>query len=191
MKKLLSALFCTILVFAAVGCSKTTEEPQAIPQIDEPETITEQSSSVTVDDFVLTVYTDKNIYTTDEEIEIWADFKYIGSQDSIEIFHSSDYLVYTIFDGERYWNNGFVNTILISSILTKDVAEHHDFKKSGGWSGDDPDAAFWEEFYSASDLRLPAGEYTVTAHVDFSLSDENMLGTRNQFKTELQITVKE
>jgi hypothetical protein len=187
MKKLL-ALLLTAIIITACG---VTEEPEEIRNADEQEINTEQNNSVVFEDFELTVFTGKQVYKTTDIIDIWAAFKYIGYEEEIKIFHSSEYLVYTIFDGEKYYNEGIVSNILISSVLKKGETELHSFRKSGSWSADEPDAAYWEDFYSQPDLRLPAGEYTITAHVDFSLSENDIIGTRNQFKAELQITVIE
>ena len=37
------------------------------------------------------------------------------------------------------------------------------FQKSGGWSADDPNAAFYRAFFADPVLRLPAGRWRVTA----------------------------
>ena len=43
--------------------------------------------------------------------------------------------------------------------------------KSGGWSGEDPDAAFYEAFFRDPELRLPVGTWEITAHASFSEGD--------------------
>ena len=35
--------------------------------------------------------------------------------------------------------------------------------KSGGWSDDQPDATFYRDFLTRPDIRLPAGDWPVTA----------------------------
>lgn len=37
------------------------------------------------------------------------------------------------------------------------------FRKSGGWSADDPNAGFYKAFFADPVLRLPAGQWKVTA----------------------------
>ena len=39
--------------------------------------------------------------------------------------------------------------------------------KSGGWSDDQPDAAFYRNFLTGPDIRLPAGDWLVTASAEF------------------------
>ncbi len=41
-------------------------------------------------------------------------------------------------------------------------------KKSGGWSGEDPDASFYESFFSEAAVHLPAGDWTITAVAEFT-----------------------
>ncbi|HET7676304.1 MAG TPA: hypothetical protein VFK38_00465 [Candidatus Limnocylindrales bacterium] len=46
------------------------------------------------------------------------------------------------------------------------------FSKSGGFSGDDPNAAFYRAFFADPDLHLPPGRWRITAHVDLVLGQE-------------------
>jgi hypothetical protein len=39
--------------------------------------------------------------------------------------------------------------------------------KSGGWSDDEPDGAFYRDFFTSPDIRLPAGDWVVTASAEF------------------------
>jgi hypothetical protein len=121
--------------------------------------------------FVISVYTDKKVYKTTDIIEIWASFWYGGSVgSSIEIFHSDPYITFSVKQGDVFHYSTGVSDVLLNTTL---------------------EAGELQEFYSTPELRLPAGEYTVTAYVDVSLSDENIRGTRTQFLTRLQITVEE
>ena len=43
--------------------------------------------------------------------------------------------------------------------------------KSGGWSGEDPDAAFYMDFFEDPELHLPAGTWDITAYASFSEGD--------------------
>ena len=43
--------------------------------------------------------------------------------------------------------------------------------KSGGWSADDPNAAFYDAFFAAPDIRLPPGTWDVSARASFSEGD--------------------
>ena len=41
------------------------------------------------------------------------------------------------------------------------------FTKSGGFSGDDPNADFWHNFFADPELHLPPGEWLLTAEARF------------------------
>ena len=44
-----------------------------------------------------------------------------------------------------------------------------EYRKSGGWSpGDDPNEAFYEQFFADPELRLPAGRWEVSAWARFA-----------------------
>jgi len=49
----------------------------------------------------------------------------------------------------------------VGSPITSEIV------KSGGWSGEDPDAAFYQAFFSDKQLRLPAGTRDITAFATF------------------------
>lgn len=60
--------------------------------------------------------------------------------------------------------------------------------KSGGFSNDDPNAAFLREFLAGPDVRLPSGTWDITADADFS--DQALCaGSKRSMKTTLRITV--
>jgi hypothetical protein len=45
------------------------------------------------------------------------------------------------------------------------------FRKSGGYSPDEPDAAFYEAYFAEAEFRLPAGRWRVSALGPFSVGD--------------------
>jgi len=45
------------------------------------------------------------------------------------------------------------------------------FEKSGGYSNSDPNADFWRAFFQEPKLRLPAGEYRITAEASYGDPD--------------------
>jgi hypothetical protein len=47
-----------------------------------------------------------------------------------------------------------------------------EYRKSGGWSpGDDPNEAFYEDFFADPEFRLPAGRWEVTAWARFATEE--------------------
>ena len=66
------------------------------------------------------------------------------------------------------------NDILINTTLEPNDEIKLEFQKSGGWSADDPNAKFYEEFYSEENLILPKDEYTLSVNLEYS-TDENKI----------------
>lgn len=147
----------------------------------------------TVGDFIMTLNSDKTVYATTDIINIWGTLEYIGDNDAITIFSSCPFMIFSISGGdERDFGSalgGVVSDVLVTSVLERGRVYHFEYQKSGGWSADAPDAAFWENFFSEPDLMLPAGEYTVSLHGGFGLT-ERVLDSASGLVCELVITVK-
>ena len=148
----------------------------------------EISSTCTANDFVLKLFADKENYTTNEAIQIWATLEYVGEKDSVTIWHGLPYIVFSITDGADFNVDGMVLTVLTSTELNKGEVYEFDYVKSGGFSADDPNAEFWEKFYQEEDLKLPAGTYTVTVRGAFSRS-EDVVNDDRGLSCRLQIRV--
>lgn len=139
-------------------------------------------------DFEMRLFSDKEVYKSTEKIKIWSTLKYIGDQDVIEIWHASRYLLFAISDGKDFNMDPVVKSILKSSKLKKNKLLYFDFAKSGSWSEDGPDAEFWRKFYQDSDLKLPVGEYTITASGGFNYSKD--MKKSSGLECELRIKVE-
>ena len=148
--------------------------------------------SHTNNDFVITLNSDKQVYSSTDIIKIWGTLEYIGDYDTIEIFSGCPFMIFAISGGNEYdfgdAMGGISIDILFESILERGRVYHFEYQKSGGWSESDPDAEFWEEFFSEEDLMLPEGEYTITLLGRFGLS-EMTPESENGLKAELNIAV--
>jgi len=148
--------------------------------------------SHTNNDFVITLNSDKQVYRTTDTIRIWGTLEYIGDKDTIEISSGCPFMIFSIAGGnERDFGdvmNGASVDVMFGSILERGRVYHFEYQKSGGWSASDPDAEYWEEFFSEEDLKLPEGEYTITLFGRFGLSEMTPESERG-LKTELNIVV--
>ena len=140
-------------------------------------------------DFIMTLNSDKKVYKTTDIINIWGTLEYIGDNDTIEIWHGCPFMLFSVSDGNKYDLGGMTIDILTTSVLQKNRVYHFEYQKSGGYSADAPDAEYWRNFFSEPDLLLPVGEYTVTLHGGFSLS-ERVIDSRSGLLCELKITVE-
>lgn len=140
--------------------------------------------------FEIRLYSDKETYTTDEAIRIWATLEYQGEGETVTVWHGTPMISFSITDGGDFQTGGMVGTILTGTELNKGEVYRFDYAKSGAYSEDGPDADFWREFYQEEDLKLPAGTYTVSVSGDFHLSEQQRPDESGP-SCELQITVTE
>jgi hypothetical protein len=67
----------------------------------------------------------------------------------------------------------------MGALLTADCEAHEigpepfvaDYGKSGGWGPDDPNSAFYEDFFDDPEFRLPAGRWEITAWARFATEE--------------------
>lgn len=127
--------------------------------------------------FQLSIYLDKDTYASDEVIFCYATLEYIGEEDSITIYSSDPLVGFGIRDDKLFHGEYGRDTILMETTFRKGHVVKYDFSKSGGWSGDDPNAKFYEEFYRDPNLILPAGEYEISAEINCSLDRDDIAGS--------------
>lgn len=61
--------------------------------------------------------------------------------------------------------------------------------KSGGWAGDDPDAAFYQQFFADPEIHLPPGTWDISVVTDF-FDDSACNGTHYELKATIRIEVR-
>jgi hypothetical protein len=142
--------------------------------------------------FVMTLNTDRFTYSTTDLITIWGTLEYVGDDDSIEIWSSCPFMIFSIAGGDEFdFGNALGGSrvdVLVTSVIEKGKVYHFEYQKSGGWSASDPNAGFWEAFFKERDLFLPTGEYTITLIGAFSLTDR-VVDSKSGLTAELRITV--
>lgn len=139
--------------------------------------------------FELKLYADKSSYSTDEIIFCYATLEYIGEGDSITVYSSDPLLGFGLRD-DKYFEGGYaVNDILMTTRIQKGVIYRYEYSKSGGWGSEDPNAEFYEKFYKDRNLILPAGKYEITAAMNCSMDQEDIMGSQYNISisTELEV----
>ena len=182
--KMLILIIFLLTAIALMGCANPNDDSDNA-SIDAPFSYTE------TDDFILKLSALGNTYRTGDTITIWAEFEYLGENDSITIYHSIPYLVFQIIGDNGFEMLPMRVDVLESSALALGETYHFEFQKNGSWSSDDEDASFWEDFFDDPDLILPPGIYTITAIAEFSLSSENVIDSQITLSTEISIIVQE
>lgn len=178
-KRLAMILVSGLLVFGLTACT------------DAPEEVEETNTAATVvnDDFTLTITTDNSVYAADEEITCEALLTYTGSEETT-VYSSSPLVAFGIEGG--LFDGGFAREdMLMSTAFAPGEEKVLPFQKSGGWSADDPNADYFEAFYADSALVLPPGEYTLSAVMEYSTDENDVVGTQQTLIAFVNITVDE
>jgi hypothetical protein len=115
--------------------------------------------------FVLTIQSERSRYAVNEPIAFETTLVYVGAPEQVTVTSSGGGLVgFSIeqLDGPVDALGGRDSDCREFQYRRGDL-ERIRFQKSGGFSNTDPMAAFWRAFYADPQLRLPAGEYRITA----------------------------
>lgn len=140
------------------------------------------------DDFILTIVVEEFSAELNRPINCYATLAYTGTK-PITIYHSDPLVVFGIEDN-KYFDNGYTrNDILLNTTFKPKDELHIEFQKSGGWSADDPNASFYENFYKDKELKLPKGEYSLSANLSYSLDQNNIVKTQKNLTSSVIIVV--
>ena len=139
------------------------------------------TASVTEGDYRLTITSPRETWGTDDAIDVEAAFEYVGPE-STDMYWAAadgplDFRVVEV-SGDREMGDAFPpdcpsatddgdpQTEWATHILTGEPFTRP-YEKSGGYGPDDPNAAFYEDFFTDPLLHLPVGEWQVTALATF------------------------
>jgi hypothetical protein len=117
--------------------------------------------------FAIEIRTPRDRYTAAEAIPIFTTFMYLGPDARKAVSGSSTLVTFGLeqIDGPLDMGGGS-DSICARYELTARQPIAVPFAKSGGWSNDDPLAAFWRAYFADKDLHLPAGSWRMTASLD-------------------------
>jgi hypothetical protein len=142
-----------------LGCSHTAPTPQP------PSPVDAQARDAA---FVLRIAATKPRYQPNEPIQVTTWLTYVGPRAKITIRHSgSGPVIVNVEQIDGPFDPGSAAEGDCSmSTLERRVPLQAPYRKTGGFSNDDPLAAQYREFFADDLLRLPRGTYRLTATVD-------------------------
>lgn len=142
-------------------------------------------------DFVLTIMTDEPFYTPGQPIGVQAGFLYQGPDQQVVVSTSHPITMFHVrqLDGPLEMT-GDAPAVCMRYELERHEQLTHQFTKIGGWSRSDPNAAFYETWWSAPDLWLPAGRWQISAYSDFNLGAD-CAGERLTMEAAIEVLVRE
>ncbi len=161
--------------------------------LTDPVTYTNQEVSAKNDEFMLTLLNAKDVYTTDDNIEAEAWLALIGAEE-LTVWSGDPIVTFTL-EGDTCFNDyqgaGMTMDILMSTKFTNLEDAIFPYTKSGGWSTyTDPYRDFYSDFFSDRDsFKLPAGNYTLTVHANYSLDENDVIGTSKALSASVSFTV--
>ncbi|MBA2275999.1 MAG: hypothetical protein H0W00_04775 [Chloroflexi bacterium] len=118
--------------------------------------------------FALTIGADRSRYAADEPIEIATTLRYIGDEPATVSSSGAGLVAFGIEQLDGPVDAGWArNDDCARFDYRPGEVEAIEFQKSGGYSNDDPMADFWREFFADPELRLPAGQYRITARAEY------------------------
>ncbi|MDQ3448742.1 MAG: hypothetical protein M3432_06140 [Chloroflexota bacterium] len=122
--------------------------------------------------FALTIGADRGPYAADEPIDIATTLRYIGAEPTTVTSSGAGLVAFGIEQLDGPVDAGIGRDDDCARFdYPPGHAESVEFHKSGGYSNDDPMADFWRTFFADPELRLPAGEYRITARADYGARD--------------------
>ncbi|MDQ0878892.1 hypothetical protein QFZ77_007551 [Paenibacillus sp. V4I3] len=165
--------FVILITLSIYFFNPMKKQPSQTNAVQGSSTATNQEIANDVkNDFDLKLYSNKETYKSNEPIKLWANFRYNGNQEDVMIIHGGDYITFSIKQLDGWFESfGAVTQDIHTSQIKRDIVYRKEYVKSGGYSTDDPNRAFYEKFYKEKDLLLPKGTYKITANVNFNLGD--------------------
>lgn len=159
MRPVRTTALALLLLLCTGGCRLVFPEPSAAPVVDGEPVRAEASD----DRFRLSLTLPAATWPAGMEID--GEAVLAVDEGAVQLGGSGGGLI-----AFRYSQVG--GRIVVEPVWTADCAAHRlsaaepirsPLSKSGGWSDDDPDARFYEEFLRAEGVRLPAGLWDITA----------------------------
>jgi hypothetical protein len=112
-------------------------------------------------------------YTANQPIDVSATLSYLGPEAGIDLVGSGSGLIgFTAkqLDGRLDITGGHTDDCR-TYRLDRAQPMVVPYAKSGGWSNDDPDAAFYRAFFADPVFRLPRGRWQISATAAFTVGE--------------------
>jgi hypothetical protein len=140
--------------------------------------------------FAIEIRTPRDRYTTKDAIRIVTNLMYLGPDARKAVSGSQSLVIFGLeqIDGPLDMAGG-ADTICAHHELTARQPIAVPFEKSGGWSNDDPQAAFWRSYFADKELHLPAGAWRITASLD-AIAGPECQGQRHRLDASVSFRVE-
>jgi hypothetical protein len=123
--------------------------------------------------FKLRIRAESAVYRSGQPTQVRAWLTYTGPNAQEKLVGSGSGII--LFSWEqtdgRLRQEAVATADCVPYTLAKGQARAVPFAKTGAFSGDDPDVAFWQQYFADPVLRLPVGRYRIHAITGFSVGE--------------------
>lgn len=155
-------MFVTLILFLLLlGCQETQSTERQLESSDP--SMSKHKNVEKKEDFIVTIEGTKQVYSKDEEINIYATLTYKGNGEDILINHASSIFYYKIHqkDGD-FELESIIDLVRKSTNLRKNKPHISDLDNIG---------MPVHNVFRNGKLYLPTGQYLITAIADFNLEN--------------------
>jgi hypothetical protein len=141
--------------------------------------------------FALRIRAESAVYRSGEPIHIRAWLTYLGPKQQEGLAGSGDGLVGFSWEEQlgRRHQGAVWHSSCVGYSIDRGKALAVPFAKSGGFSGEDPDADYWRQFFADPVFRLPVGRYRIHAETNFWIGDCGHPAPEHHLDAAVEITV--
>ncbi|WP_056833046.1 hypothetical protein [Psychrobacillus sp. FJAT-21963] len=166
-KKIFLLIF---ILIALVACGTAKQDDEQIFSKD---------NKGIMDDFIFQLKSEKDTYTLNEPLQIYAQLEYVGESDEITIYHASSPFILELKELNTNFDFGYaMDTPLLSSTLKKREPLRIPYSFSGGYNEFSPDD-YVQFVNKLMDGEFPIGRYVITGKTDFYIETDEAKQTYN------------
>ena len=122
--------------------------------------------------FGLRIHADRATYRSTDPIVVEAELSFLGLAPDITVFGATGLVGFGVRQTDGHLRMEPAGDLVCAEQKVGRLTPLHvRFAKSGGFSGEDPDAAFWQAYFADPVLHLPAGTWQLSAVADFQTGD--------------------
>lgn len=131
------------------------------------------------DDFIFQLKSEKDTYTLNEPLQIYAELEYVGESDEITIYHAGSPFILELKELNNNFDFGYaMDTPLLNTQLKKRDPFRIPYSFSGGYNEFSPDD-YVQFVKKLMDGKFPIGRYVISGRTDFYIETDESKQTYN------------
>jgi hypothetical protein len=140
--------------------------------------------------FAVRIRAEPALYRSGQPIHITAWLTYAGPKGQERLMGSGSGIVLFSWEQQdgRLRQEAVATADCVPYTIARGQARAVPFAKTGAFSGDDPDVAFWQQYFADPVFRLPVGRYRIHAVTGFFVGDCGA-GPEHRLDASVEITV--